>query len=142
MERQRSGFNVSQRQAQGIKKFNEDLVYVQGIKAAITGGGSTASITINLNSSGRKLLGISVTPTDGLLPTLADSQLTFTVNNNNLLLNVFANNLNPNFVQNMVFFPTPQPLVGTDSISMNFTKNNAGDTSIIINVFYVPQKGV
>lgn len=137
----RSGFDVSQQQAKNVKNFNDDLRYVQGVKAAITGG-STAPITITLNAAGRRLLGISIMPVDGSLATLADSQLKFIVNNNNLLLGVGANNLNPNFVQNMIFFPTPQPLSGNDSISIEFTKNNAGDTSIIINVFYVPQKGV
>jgi hypothetical protein len=139
LRRKKTGYNVSQQEANKIKSFNEKLRYVQGFKATLPGSGSTVPITITLNSAGKMLLGISIQSTDGTLTALADTQLKFVVNNNNLLLDVAANNLNPNFVQNMIFFPTPQPLVGTDSISLQVTKNDANAVSVIVNVFYVPQ---
>jgi hypothetical protein len=142
IRKRKTGYNVSERQAENIKNFNNQLRYVQGFKASLAGNGSTTPVTISLTSSGRQLLGISIMPTDGTLTALADTQLNFVVNNNNMLLNAGANNLNPNFVQNMMFFPTPQPLVGTDSMSLQITKNDAGAVSVIINVYYVPQAGV
>jgi len=135
---QNNSFDVNQRQIAQTRKFNNNLRYVQGYRNSIAGT-STTPITITLNAAGRELLGIAIFPVTGLLTTLADTQIKFVVNNNNLLLNVGANSLNPNFVQGMIFFPTPQPLFGNDSISLEVTKNDATAVIIIANIFYVPR---
>jgi len=133
----RQGADVSSRQAQQTKSFNQGLRYVQGFRSQIPQG--NISVPINLNSSGRTLLGIAVIPVTGA--DISDTQITFVVNNNNMLINVNVENLNPNFVQGMIFFPTPQPLFGNDNINLNFTKNNAGTVNAIINIFYIPRLG-
>jgi hypothetical protein len=123
-----------------IKKFNEGLRYVQGFRQALASA-STTPITITLNAAGKRLLGFSVIPVSGTNSDISDCQVNIIVNNNNVLLNAGLQNLNPNFVQNMIFFPTPQPLTGKDTINFNVNKNNSGAVTIIINCFYVPLLG-
>lgn len=120
------------------KNFNKGLRYVQGVRAQLAANSRTP-VQVSLNASGKKLLGISVFPVSGNLTDLADTQVKFVVNNNNLLLSVGAQNLNPNFVNNMIFFPTPQDLFGNDSISLEFEKNDSGEVFIMVNLFYVPR---
>lgn len=124
--------------AQKTKDFNKNLRIVQGFRSAIAAS-STTNITLTLNSSGLRLLGIAIYPITAILTTLGDTQINFVVNNLNLLLGVGANSLNPNFVQNMLFFPTPQPLQGNDSINLAVIKNDAGATTILTQIFYVPR---
>jgi hypothetical protein len=135
---QPAGYNVTGNEAKQTKSFNKNLRYVQGIRTTIAAL-STTPITISLNSPGKFLLGISLMPESGTISDIAACQVKFVVNNNNILLNAQAQNLCPNYVQGMIFFPTPQPLIGTDSITMDVTKNNASAIVIYINVFYVPR---
>jgi hypothetical protein len=134
----KSNFGITQRGARRTKSFNEKIRFVQGIRTPITGSTIT-SATIQLQAAGMFLLGIAVFPVTGLLTTLADTNVKFVVNNLNLLLSVGANNLNPNFVEGMMFYPTPQPLSGTDSITIEFNKQDAGNTTVYTNVYYIPQ---
>jgi hypothetical protein len=134
---QRNRRSGSSADSQPVKKFNAGLRVVQGFRNAIAASGTT-TVTLSLLSSGRKLLGISIVPVSGTLVTLADTQVTLIVNNFNLILSMSANNLNPNFVGNMMFFPCPQILKGNDSISLSVLKNDAGATTITTNLFYVP----
>jgi hypothetical protein len=120
------------------KQFNERARYTQGFRQAVAASAIT-SATITLNSSAMFLLGIAVFPTTAILTTLGDTQVTLVVNNNTLLYSVAANSLNPNFVQNMLFFPTPQPLQGNDVIQISFNKNDAAAVTVYTNVFYVPR---
>lgn len=124
--------------AQKTKDFNKNLRVMQGFRSAIAAS-STTNITITLNSPGLRLLGIAIYPTTAILTTLGDTQINFVVNNLNLLLGVGANSLNPNFVQNMLFLPTPQPLQGNDSINLAVIKNDAGTATILTQIFYVPR---
>jgi|SRR6478752_9228723 len=133
---QPASFEVSPNRLQATQKFNEKIRYSQGYRANINNGENT--IPIKLSSSGREMLGIAIIPT-GTSTDINDCQIGFVVNNNNLLTQVAANNLNPAFVQGMIFFPTPQPLNGNDTINVTVTKNNAGTIAVIVNVFYVPQ---
>lgn len=124
--------------AQGVKEFNKDKMYTQGFRTLINAS-TTTNVTIQLNSPGKFLLGISIIPVSGTNADIADCQIQLIVNNNNILLNVGAPNMNPNFVQGILYFPTPQPLMGNDSISINVIKNNAANVTIVGNIFYVPQ---
>lgn len=123
-----------------IQQANKELRYIQGFTATV-GANASVPVPITLNSSGKKLLGISIMPASGTNSDIANFQVTFLVNNNNVLLNMGANNANPNFVGNMIFLPTPQPLLGNDSISLNVTNNTGVSRDILVNVFYVPRKG-
>jgi hypothetical protein len=120
------------------RAFNKDLRYVQGFQSTLVSSG-TVNVPIALNSSGRQLLGIAVIPITGTNADLTNTQLTLVVNNNNLLLNAATANLIPNYVQNMMFFPTPQPLSGNDVITIQITNNAATTPGVLINVYYVPQ---
>ncbi len=120
------------------QEFNQRVRYIQGYRNTVNASSST-TFTVTLNSVGKFLLGITVQPVSALLTTLGDTQVTLVVNNNNLLLATAANNLNPNFVGNMIYFPTPQPLFGNDSIQITFIKNDAASPVIIYNFFYLPQ---
>lgn len=129
---------VSAHAATAIKNFNSQLVYVQGFRSVINGTGTTP-VTINLSSSGQELKGIALIPVTGTNADLANLQVTYVVNNNNILLNVGAPNLNPNFFQGAYYFPTPQPLIGNDMITLNVTNNSGSQVTILANVFYVPR---
>jgi hypothetical protein len=120
------------------KEFNQRVRYIQGFRNTINASSST-TFTVTLNSVGKFLLGITVMPVSALLTTLGDTQVTLVVNNNNVLLATAANNMNPNFVGNMLYFPTPQPLFGNDSISITFIKNDAASPVVLYNFFYLPQ---
>jgi hypothetical protein len=120
------------------KSFNKNLRYVQGFRNAVAAS-SITTVQINLNAAGKFLLGIAIFPISALLTTLGDTFVTMTVNNNTILFNMGINNLNPNFVQSMIFFPTPQPLSGKDTITLSVNKQDAGATTIYTNVFYVPR---
>lgn len=135
MPKQRTSWSVSAQQGANVKAFNQTVRYVQGFRTPIPNG--TSNVPINLNSSGKSLLGISVTPI--ATADISDCQFTFVVNNNNLLINVAGPNLNPNFVQGMIFFPVPQPLYGNDNINFSITKNDAGTVNVILNIFYIPR---
>lgn len=132
---QPNSFEATPKEVTQTQKFNKNLRYVQGFRFQLPQGAT--SQTIRLNSSGKELLGISIIPVTAA--DQSDTQISFIVNNNNLLIDTDAENLNPNFVQGMIFFPTPQPLFGNDTIQLNFTKNNVGTINVIVNIFYVPR---
>ncbi len=120
------------------QKFNEKIRYIQGFRSTVTAS-SVTTVTITLNSVARWLLGITIMPVSALLTTLGDTQVSLIVNSNNLLLNVAANNLNPNFVGGaMIYYPTPQELFGNDSIQLSFTKNDAASPVVLYNFYYLP----
>lgn len=128
-------FDTSANNAQATKKLNKQLRYVQGFRQALNNGNNT--IPISLNSAGLFLLGMSVTPVTG--GDITDCQVSLLVNNNNLLVDASAPNLNPQFVQGMIFFPTPQKLQGgRDIINVQIKKNDAGTVTVMVNIFYVP----
>jgi hypothetical protein len=130
-------YGVTPEKAAHTKNFNKEVRYVQGFRNQIAGS-STTNVNITLTSAGKFLLGLTVIPL--LFADIADTQITFLVNNIALLNGVASENLNPNFTQaNMIYFPLPQPLQGNDTIQANFTKNDAGNVNIYINVFYLPQ---
>lgn len=136
-----SGPIISPQGAQDIKKFNRNLRYIQGTRLQLNASGTT-SLQISLNASGIQFLGFTIVPASGLLTTLADTQVTLMINNNSLVLNASANNTNPNFVSNMIFFPTPQPLFGNDNIQMTFNKNDANAVFVTANIFYIPRAAI
>lgn len=122
-------------QAAQTKSFNKDLRYVQGFRQALNQG--TANVSISLNSAGKFLLGVSVIPISGA--DITDTQVSLLINNNNVLLESAASNMNPIAVQGMLYFPTPQPLQGgKDIINLSIKKNDSGAINVMINVFYVP----
>jgi hypothetical protein len=125
-----------QNQAQSTQKFNERMRYVQGFRYAVTGSTQTTQKLV-LNSPGKMLLGLTLIPVSAA--DISDIGLDFKVNNNNLLIGLSANNLNPSYVQGMIYYPLPQPLQGNDSIQATFNKSNAGDITIYLNVYYLPQ---
>jgi hypothetical protein len=130
-------YGVTPEKAQHTKNFNKKIRYVQGFRQLIAGS-STTNLNITLTSAGKFLLGITVVPI--LITDIADTQITFLVNNINLLNGVASENLNPNFTQtNLEYFPLPQPLQGNDNIQANFIKNDVGNVTVYINVFYLPQ---
>lgn len=134
---QPAGYGPSAAQASATKKFNEDLRYVQGF-SNICGAGSSSQLTVNLNAPGKRLLGIAIIPTTNTMD-ISNLKITFIVNSNNVLLNVGAQNLCPNYVQGMIFFPIPQPLFGNDTITATFTNASGSSIETITNVFYVPR---
>jgi hypothetical protein len=119
-----------------VQKFNENLRYVQGVRTQLAAS-STSSVNTNLNSPGKFLLGLSIIPVSGTNSDITDCQVTLTVNNNNILLDCGAFNLIP--TGDMIYFPTPQPLTGKDTIKISVLKNNASAVNVIINYFYIPQ---
>lgn len=133
-----TNFDVSPHELKKTQAFNKDLRLVQGYRNAIAAS-STTPISISLGTAGELLLGISIMPASGTLSDIADCQITFTVNNQNLLQSVQAQNLCPNYIQGFLFFPTPQHLQGSDTLSLQVIKNNAGAITIITNIFYVPR---
>jgi len=118
------------------KKVNELLRYCEGFRNSISASGTT-NIDIRLNASGKKLLGIAIIPET--LSDIDDSQISLNVNNNTLLRNFGAQNACPNYVQGMIFFPTPQDLFGNDVIKIDWLNNDASTFTITVNVYYVPQ---
>jgi hypothetical protein len=127
------GFMTNESVQKG-RAINENMRYCQGFRVAVNNGTSTTNFS--LNSAGKFLLGISMLPISSTA--LNDTAITFSVNNNNLLLNFAAPNLNPNFVQNMIFFPLPQQLQGNDSMTMQMNKSDATDIFAYVNIFYIP----
>jgi hypothetical protein len=132
------GYGVTPTGAQRVKQFNEDLRLVQGFKVQLAATAVT-TLTPKLNSAARSLLGIAIIPVAS--GDISDTQVTFAINNLNVLLDVAAPNLNPNFVSNMMFYPVPQQLFGTDTLKFSFLKNDANAVSVIVNLYYLPQKG-
>lgn len=120
------------------QEFNQRVRYVQGFRNTINAS-STTPFTVTLNSVAKFLLGITVIPISAILTTLGDTQVTLTINNNNLLSGVPASNLNPNFVGDMIYFPTPQPLFGNDNINISFTKNDATAVAVYYSFYYLPK---
>lgn len=135
-----AGYGVDKKQAADIKQFNKTAVYVQGFRTTLSATGLTP-VTVNLNAPGRRLLGISVFPGSGVNADIADCQLTLIVNNNNVILNMAALNADQGFVHaNAYYLPTPQPLSGNDTITVNITKNSGAGTPVVyVNVFYIPR---
>ncbi len=131
-----SGYGITPAGVQNTKNFNKDLVYVQGFRQAVTTG-QTVPVTVNLASPGRWLHGIAIIPKAGT--DLTDCQITLVVNNNNVLFKAAASNADPGYTQGQLFFPTPQPLQGNDTITLNITNNGSGTVQTTTNFFYVPR---
>jgi hypothetical protein len=127
-------FDTTEESVKFTQEFNKKLRSVQGFRTLLAAGVGTTVLNVKLNSPGKFLFGLSIVPTLGA--DISDTQVNFTVNNKNLVTGVAANNLNPNFVQNMIFFPTPQPLQGNDQMFLEFTKNSGVASNIIVNIFY------
>jgi len=132
----KSGYGPDKKQAAAVKQFNQELRYVQGFSITTPSAGTTTT-NITFLAPGKKLLGIAIIP--GSATNLADSSFTLTVNNNNVCNSMGANNANPNFVGSMIFFPTPQPLSGNDTLKLIYTNGGALSNTIIVNFFYVPR---
>ena len=122
-----------------IRAFNESLAFSQGTRVSVAASSATSQ-AISLTAAGKWLLGITIIPAAGTLTALGDTQITFAVNNSSIISLVPANNLNPNFVQGMKYFPTPQKLSGTDTITVVFNKNDAGAVTAYVTIFYIPRK--
>lgn len=131
-----AGYGVTKQGAQSTKNFNKDLIYVQGFRQQVLAG-ATIPIAVSLASPGRWLHGIAIIPTTA--SDMSDTQTTLVVNNNNVLNKVAAQNANPGFTQGQLFFPTPQPLSGNDTITQTFTNNGSTPIQVTINYFYVPR---
>jgi hypothetical protein len=131
-----AGYGVTQAGANSTKNFNKDLIYVQGFRQVVAAG-ATVPVTVSLASPGRWLHGIAFIPTSA--SDISDTQLNLVVNNNNLLTKAAAENANPGFTQGQIFFPTPQPLQGQDTITLNITNNGSAPVTVTTNFFYVPR---
>lgn len=121
------------------RRFNKKIRSVQGFRVALNANGNT-SLSFTLNEPGRELLGISCVPVSGTSSDVGDCQIDLKVNNLLLLSSSALMSLVPNYVTNMLFFPTPQPLQGNDSFGGSVTKNDAGAVNVIFNLFYVPRR--
>jgi hypothetical protein len=132
-----AGYGITPAKAQSTKEFNKDLLYVQGFPSQVNAG-STVPTPINLNAPGRWLHGIAVIPVTG--SDLTNVKINLVVNNNNVVINAAAPNLDPGYTQGQLFFPTPQPLSGNDTITLNATNSSGAAVSFNTNFFYVPQK--
>jgi hypothetical protein len=131
-----AGYGITPAKSQSTKEFNRDLLYVQGFRQAI-GAGATVLMTISLTAPGKWLHGFAFIPTAA--SDITDVQLTLLVNNNNVTNKIAGENCNPGFTQGQIFFPTPQPLSGNDTITLSVTNNGAASVQITANFFYVPQ---
>jgi hypothetical protein len=131
-----TGYGVTAQEAAKVKAFNEDVRVVQGVRATLVPGTNEA-ITIKLSAPGKRLLGITVIPE--LNGDLSQCVCVLSVNNYTPLSNAALVPLNPNYTQGMIFFPTPAPLGGQDTISLLVTKNNAVSVNVIVNAFYLPR---
>lgn len=139
---QRYSFESTPKQVEQAKAFNKELRYIQGFRQVNIAPGATVDIQIKLKSPGRMLLGFSVIPGPGGSD-ISDCQATVNVNNNVMNAGMALQNMNPNFVGSMVFFPTPQPLNGNDNITFSILNNSAANVAVItINCFYLPNKSV
>ena len=128
-------YGVNAKEALETKKFNKVMRYVQGFRTIINNGSNTLNIT--LNSPGKKLLGISIVPVG--TGDISDTQISLLVNNNSVLTEVASQNINPQYVQSMIYFPLPQPLQGNDNFTFTIKKNDVNTITAIIDIFYVPQ---
>lgn len=124
-------------QVNQLKKFNKRKIFGQGFRQQLTAS-STTTLSMSLTSPGKELIGISIIPVG--TGDMSDTQVSFVINNVNILNVTAAQNLNPNFVGGgMIYFPTSQPLTGNDTIQANFVKNDANNITVIVDVFYVPR---
>jgi hypothetical protein len=121
-------------EVQQTKEFNKEVRLVEGYRSVVSAGG-LVPITVQLKSPGKRLLGVAIIPVAS--SDISDASGTFIVNNFNLLADVALENLNPGFVQGMIFYPTPQPLSGTDTIKMNIQNDSAAPITVRLNVYYV-----
>lgn len=131
-----AGYGVTKAGANSTKQFNKDLIYVQGFRQIVPAG-ATVPVKVGLASPGRWLHGIAFIPT--ATSDIGDTQINLVVNNNNVLTDVAAQNANPGFTQGQIFFPTPQPLQGNDTITQNITNNGSSPITVTTNFFYVPR---
>lgn len=129
-------YEASPERVQETKDYNRNLRYIQGFRTTV-GAGATVTVEIKLKSPGRQLLGFSFIPVDG--DDISDCQCTVSVNNNTTNSGIGLQNMNPNFVGSMVFFPVPQPLQGNDNIEYIILNNSASSITGTVNAFYVPQ---
>lgn len=131
-----TGYDVSASEAQKVKDFNTKIRYVEGFRFTIPGNSQTPFNVVPA-APGKFCLGVSMNLVTG--SDLSDTTVSLIINNNNILNDCAVNNLVPQLVQGMLFFPTPNPLSGNDKITFNFNKSNAGTVFLYCNFFYLPQ---
>lgn len=131
-----SGYPVvtgnTQKQIQDFNIMNAE--YTQSYRVTLNQGANP--FTPVLSGSGLFFHGISLSI--GTITSLQDTQVNFTINNRQLLVDVSALILIPNYAQGMLFYPTPQPLTGKDTFKINFQKNDAGTITAFFNFMYKP----
>lgn len=131
-----SGYPVitgnTQKQVQDFNIMNSE--YTQSYRAVLNQG--VNAFTPILSGSGLFFHGLSMSI--GAFTSLQDTQVSFSINNRQLLVDVSALILIPNYAQGMLFYPTPQPLTGKDTFKISFLKNDAGTITAYFNFMYKP----
>jgi hypothetical protein len=131
------GYGASPAQMQLIQNFTKQQSYTQGYRFAF--GAGITSQPLQLASPGKFLIGCSIIPEAS--SNISDTQVTLTINNNNVIMGVSAPLLNPGFIQGFLYYPTPQPLLGNDNIQVSFNKQNSGSIVLYFQMVYNPQIG-
>jgi hypothetical protein len=122
----------SQQQIQEFNKANSE--YTQSYRSILNQGSNP--FTPVLSGSGLFFHGLSLSI--GTVTSLQDTQVSFSINNRQLLVDVSALILIPNYAQGMLYYPVPQPLTGKDTFKINFLKNDAGTITMYFNFIYKP----
>jgi hypothetical protein len=118
-----------------IQQFNkENSVYTQSYRTVLNQGNNPFVPT--LAASGVFFYGLALTAS--AFTSLADTQVNFSINGRNLLVDCSALMLIPNYAQGMLYFPLPQPLTGKDTFKISFQKNDAGTITIYFSFVYKP----
>jgi hypothetical protein len=110
---------------------------VQGFRIAL-GANSNTREQLKINVPGRQAIGLSIVSEQANGADMLQTQVTFSVNNKQILTDVAAPLLVGVYQQGLPFFPTPYPLAANDTIEVFLRKLNAGDTTLILNFYYMP----
>lgn len=132
------GRQATPEQMQEVQDFNKEQPYTQGNRLTFSSGANSA-VTIQLLTPGRWLYGIQVLPS-ATGTDVSDVAVTFVINNLNILVGVSAQVLNPTKLLGFLYYPTPQPLIGTDNIQVSLNSQSGVSGSLYFEMFYIPRK--
>ena len=132
-----AGHSASEEQMGEVHEWNQTQPITQGTLITVTAG-TPAPTNIQLTNPGKWLYGIQVVCTVATTD-ISNVALTFIINNFNILLNQSCQLLNPTKLLGFLYYPTPQPLIGTDTIQCSFNNQSGGTVGLYVSLFYIPR---
>jgi hypothetical protein len=139
---ERTGANGYAATSKNVKKTqaeNENYPIAQGFAFLLGANGNVTNQKMPLNAPGKRLLGFNISAVGNALVPIVGVAVTLKVNNYSIIVEMSGSAYDPTEIHSIQFFPTIQPLSGTDDITISLSNSTANAYDLRVGLLYVPQ---